>query len=109
MSFFVKLMTQSVFNQPHRRTMDANISYKDMIECIFMVAAKASDTLPKQFAGRYMRNTLYITMEKLWSGDEGDREVILDAFEKWAGENYEPSDVEDSDRTSVEQESVGSE
>ncbi len=89
--------------------MDANISYKDMIECIFMVAAKASDSLPKQFAGRYMRNTLYITMEKLWSGDEGDREIILDAFEKWAGENYEPSDVEDSDSTSVEQESVGSE
>ena len=109
MSFFVKLMTQFVSNQPHRSTMDAKLSYKDMIECIFMVAAKASDTLPKQFAGRYMRNTLYITMEKLWSGDEGDREIILDAFEKWAGENYEPSDVDDSDSTYVEQESVGSE
>jgi hypothetical protein len=108
MSFLVKLIPMPARKKVEKR-MDTKISYKDMIECVFMVAAKASDTLPKSFAGRYMRNTLYITLEKLWSGDEADREVILDAFEKWAGENYEPSDIDDSDSTELEQESVGSE
>jgi hypothetical protein len=86
----------------------AYYNYKDLIECVFMVAANASHSIPRHAVRNYMESVLDTILDKLWSGDEDDKVTIISAYEKWSGYTYEESD-DDGDSASIGPESVGSE
>jgi hypothetical protein len=78
----------------------AEYTFNDLIECIFLVVANASNTLPPHLDRPFTESALEVVLDKLWSGDATDKETILSTYEKWMGYRYEEFD-DDGDSESI--------
>lgn len=88
----------------------AYYQFKDLIECVFLVVANASNTLPHHLDKKFLETALAVVLDKLWSGDEQDKQTIVSIYEKWTGYTYEEPEQEDGDDSaSMSSESIGSE
>lgn len=81
----------------------AHYNFKDLVECIFLVVANASNTLPRHLDRPFTETALAVVLDKLWSGDTTDKETILSTYEKWMGYRYEEPDepIDDGDSESI--------
>jgi hypothetical protein len=84
----------------------AYYQFKDLIECVFLVVAHASNTLPPHLDRPFTESALAVVMDKLWSGDDMDKQTIYSAYEKWMGYRYEEpeDDFDDGDSESIRSE-----
>lgn len=87
-------------------------SFDDLIRSMFCVAANASNILPDHLARQYLETTLALIFDKIWSGDEAEKQLIIKAYEYWTGYTYqEPEEEEVGDDAPYDDdsESIGSE
>lgn len=76
----------STTNSEHEQERAA---YKTLIDTLFYGARDSTFSIPERYRMNVMKGMLHFALEQLTSSDPEDKQIIYDAFEKWAGEEYE--------------------
>lgn len=63
-------------------------AYKHWIDILFFGARDTTFSVPDRYRMIIMRSMAHFALEQLTSDDPEDKQIIYDAFEKWAGESY---------------------
>ena len=72
-------------------------SYKHWIDILFFGARDSTFSIPDRYRMDVMRGMAHFALEQLTSSDPEDKEIIYEAFEKWAGEPYKSNNDSDEE------------
>ncbi len=67
-------------------------AYKHWIDILFFGARDTTFGVPDKYRMTIMRGMAHFALEQLTSDNPEDKQIIYDAFEKWAGERYTDDD-----------------